>query len=44
MSVMIRGEDRTRLKVMGDIEAELTAPLDDTGRCWISVRRVGVFT
>lgn len=37
MSVMIRGEDRTRLRVMGDIEAELLVPAEDAGRCWISV-------
>ncbi|MBN9506668.1 MAG: hypothetical protein J0I69_11645 [Altererythrobacter sp.] len=36
MSVMIRGEDRTRLKVMGDIEAELAVPADAAGRCWLS--------
>lgn len=34
MSVLIRGEDRTRLKVMGDIEAELVVP--DDGCCWLS--------
>ena len=28
MSVMICGEDRTRLKVMGDIEAELPVPAE----------------
>ncbi len=37
MSVMICGEDRTRLKVMGDIEAELPVPAESAGRCWISV-------
>lgn len=37
MSVMICGEDRTRLKVMGDIEAELAVPAESAGRCWISV-------
>ena len=37
MSVMICGEDRTRLKVMGDIEAELAVPEDTGGRCWISL-------
>lgn len=37
MSVTICGEDRTRLKVMGDVEAELAAPKDSDGRCWISV-------
>ncbi len=37
MSVMICGKDRTRLKVMGDIEAELPVPPDSAGRCWISV-------
>lgn len=37
MSVMICGEDRTRVKVMGDIEAELGLPKDSDGRCWISV-------
>lgn len=37
MSVMICGEDRTRLKVMSDIEDELTVPEDTDGRCWISV-------
>lgn len=36
MSVMIRGEDRKRLKVMGDIEAELAVPADAAGRCWLS--------
>ena len=36
MSVMICGEDRTRLKVMGDIDAELAVPRGGTGRCWIS--------
>ena len=36
MSVMIRGEDRTRLKVMGDVEAELAVPSDSAGRCWLS--------
>lgn len=36
MSVMIRGEDRMRLRVMGDIEAELAVPCCDAGRCWIS--------
>ena len=36
MSVMIRGEDRTRLRVMGDIEAELPVPADADGRCWLS--------
>lgn len=34
MSVLIRGEDRARLKVTGDIEAELQVP--DDGRCWLS--------
>lgn len=37
MSVMIRGEDRTKLRVMGDIDAELAVPPNDAGRCWISV-------
>ncbi|WP_324261629.1 hypothetical protein U4960_00155 [Altererythrobacter sp. H2] len=37
MSVMIRGEDRARLKVTGDIEAELAVPPGAAGRCWISV-------
>lgn len=36
MSVMIRGQDRTRLKVMGDVEAELEVPADSAGRCWLS--------
>ena len=36
MSVMIRGQDRTRLKVMGDVEAELAVPADSAGRCWVS--------
>lgn len=36
MSVMIRGEDRTRLKVMGDVEAELPVPPDSAGRYWLS--------
>jgi len=36
MSVMICGQDRTRLKVMGDVEAELAVPPDDAGRCWLS--------
>ena len=36
MSVMIRGQDRTRLKVMGDVEAELAVPADSAGRCWLS--------
>ena len=36
MSVMIRGQDRTRLKVMGDVEAELALPADSAGRCWLS--------
>ncbi|GAA0737128.1 MULTISPECIES: hypothetical protein [Sphingomonas] len=36
MSVMIRGEDRARLKVTGDIEAELAVPTGGTGRCWLS--------
>ena len=36
MSVMIRGQDRTRLKVMGDVEAELAVPAEDAGRCWLS--------
>lgn len=36
MSVMIRGQDRTRLKVMGDVEAELAVPVEDAGRCWLS--------
>ncbi|MGE4431663.1 MAG: hypothetical protein AB7E05_13065 [Sphingobium sp.] len=36
MSVMIRGQDRTRLKVMGDVEAELVIPADSAGRCWLS--------
>ncbi len=36
MSVMIRGKDRTRLKVMGDVEAELAVPADNAGRCWLS--------
>lgn len=36
MSVLIRGEDRTRLRVMGDIEAELPVPADADGRCWLS--------
>ncbi len=37
MSVTICGEDRARLKIMGDIEAELSVPEDSDGRCWISV-------
>jgi hypothetical protein len=37
MSVMIRGEDRHRLKVTGDIEAELAVPPSAAGRCWISM-------
>lgn len=37
MSVMIRGEDRTRLRVMGDIDAELAVPRGAAGHCWISV-------
>lgn len=36
MSVMIRGEDRTKLKVMGDIEADLAVPNDADGRYWLS--------
>lgn len=36
MSVMIRGEDRTRLRVTGDVEAELPVPAEGTGRCWLS--------
>lgn len=36
MSVMIRGQDRTRLKVMGDVDAELVVPADSAGRCWLS--------
>lgn len=36
MSVMIRGEDRTTWKVMGDVEAELAVPADSGGRCWLS--------
>lgn len=36
MSVLIRGEDRARLKVTGDIEAELPVPADADGRCWLS--------
>lgn len=37
MSVVICGEDRTKLRVMGDIEAELSVPPSSAGRCWISV-------
>ncbi|MFA7603358.1 MAG: hypothetical protein WCY29_10155 [Novosphingobium sp.] len=37
MSVMIRGEDCTRLRVTGDIEAELAVPQDEVARCWISL-------
>ena len=37
MSVTICGEDRARLKIMGDVEAELSVPEDSDGRCWISV-------
>ncbi|QDL91059.1 hypothetical protein FDP22_04220 [Paroceanicella profunda] len=36
MSVMIRGEDRMRLRVVGDIDAELAVPRGGAGRCWIS--------
>lgn len=36
MGVVIRGEDRTRLRVMGDIDAELAVPRGAAGRCWIS--------
>jgi hypothetical protein len=36
MSVLIRGENRERLTVMGDIEAELQVPDDGDGRCWLS--------
>ena len=36
MSVMIRGQGRTRLKVMGDVEADLAVPADSAGRCWLS--------
>ena len=36
MSVMICGEGRTRLKVMGDIDAELAVPRGAAGHCWIS--------
>ncbi|RIA46241.1 hypothetical protein DFR49_0774 [Hephaestia caeni] len=36
MSVTIRGENRSRLRVMGDIEAELAVPADAAGRCWLS--------
>ena len=36
MSVMIRGEDCTRLKVMGDIDAELAVSRGAAGHCWIS--------
>ena len=37
MSVMICGEDRMRLRVRGDIDAELAVPHGSAGRCWISV-------
>ena len=37
MSVKISGEDRARLRVTGDIEAELAVPPGDAGRCWISI-------
>lgn len=36
MSVMICGEDRMRLRVMGDIDAELAVPHGAGGHCWIS--------
>lgn len=36
MSVLICGENRERLMVMGDIEAELRVPADGDGRCWLS--------
>ncbi len=36
MSVMICGENRTKLRVMGDIEAELSVPADAVGHCWLS--------
>lgn len=36
MSVMICGQGRTRLKVIGDVEAELAVPADSAGRCWLS--------
>lgn len=36
MSVLIRGENRERLMVMGDIEAELRVPDGADGQCWLS--------
>ncbi len=38
MGVLICGEDRERLKVTGDIEAELRVPPDEegTGRYWLT--------